>query len=290
MRVKKRHVVPVVIAALAMLVFGGAVSAHDGTTHATPTCWSVDKSASLNGQPVSSLVLSLGQTITVDYAVVVTQRACAEHETPHESVNVSDSYAGELAIHLDHAATFRYSRSITAHSCGSFVVDNTATVRNEFEIDSDTVSINVTVACETGCTLTQGYWKTHSNRGPAPADSTWNLLPAAQDTAAFLPYVDAKGDPGTWYTIFWTPPAGGNVYYQLAHQYMAARLNILNGASAPASVTSALAGANGFFAAYTPAEAGALGKSSTARTQALAWAGTLGSYNEGTIGPGHCDE
>lgn len=289
MRGKKRFLLVAALAALAVSVYGGVGYAHDGAEHGTPTCWDIEKSASVHGQPVTELLLSLGQTITVDYEVVVTQRECGLHETPHESVDVLDSFAGTLAIHLDHPTTFHYSRDITAHSCDPFDVVNTATVRNSVDLDTDTVTIHVTVACDQGCTLTQGYWKTHSNRGPAPADSTWNLLPAAQDTAAFLPYVDAKGDPGTWYSIFWTPPAG-NVYYQLAHQYMAAQLNILNGASAPASVTAALTGANGFFAAYTPAEAGALDKQSAARAQALAWAGTLGSYNEGAIGPGHCDE
>jgi hypothetical protein len=273
-----------------MFVFGGAAYGHDPVVHPAHTCWDVDKSASVNGQPVSSLLLSLGQTITVDYTVAVTQRECGLHETAHGSVDVVDSHAGSLATNLAHPATFHYSRDITAHHCEPFDVHNTATVSNSAVLDSDTASIHVTVACETGCTLTQGYWKTHSDKGPASkADSTWNLLPAGEDTAAFLPYVDAKGDPGSWYSIFWTAPAG-NVYYQLAHQYMAAQLNILNGASAPASVTSALAGASGFFAAYTPAEAGALGKTSTARTQALAWASTLASYNEGAIGPGHCDE
>jgi hypothetical protein len=139
--------------------------------------------------------------------------------------------------------------------------------------------------------LTQGYWKTHSRDGPAPYDNNWANLGALQeDSLAFLPFVDAKGNPGTWISIFWTPPAGGNVYYQLAHQYMAAQLNKLNGASSTTAVDAALAAANTFFLTYTPAEAGALGKSSTARQNALALAGTLGAYNEGTIGPGHCDE
>ena len=93
----------------------------------------------------------------------------------------------------------------------------------------------------------------------------------------------------TWYQIFWTPPAG-NAYYSLAHQYMAARLNILNGASAPSSVTAAITTATSLFATYTPAQIGALSGSDALRKQFVALAGTLGSYNEGLIGPGHCDE
>jgi hypothetical protein len=71
---------------------------------------------------------------------------------------------------------------------------------------------------------------------------------------------------------------------------MAARLNILDGASAPASVSSAITTATGLFGAYTPAQIGALSGSNALRKQFVALAGTLGSYNEGLIGPGHCDE
>ena len=54
---------------------------------------------------------------------------------------------------------------------------------------TDTNTIHVDVHCETGCTLTQGYWKTHSTYGPASKpDATWNLLPGGlgPDTVFFL--------------------------------------------------------------------------------------------------------
>jgi len=54
-------------------------------------------------------------------------------------------------------------------------------------------------------------------------------------------------------------------------------------------VTSAIAAAEAFFsgAGNTPA---AWSSGSTTKAQLLGWAATLGSYNEGTIGPGHCSE
>ena len=73
---------------------------------------------------------------------------------------------------------------------------------------------------ETGCTLTQGYWKTHA--AGKKFDAGWNLV-GGPDAAFF-----ASGS--TWIQIFNTPPKGGNAYLQLAHQYMAAKLNALNGA------------------------------------------------------------
>jgi hypothetical protein len=68
---------------------------------------------------------------------------------------------------------------------------------------------------------------------------------------------------------------------------MAAQLSILDGADGTA-VASALSDADGLFAAWTPAQIGALKGNNALRQQFNALAGTLGSYNEGDIGPGHC--
>ena len=90
--------------------------------------------------------------------------------------------------------------------------------------------------------------------------------------------------------MFNTSPAGGNAYYILAHQYAAAVLNQLNGASSTAAVDAAMAAAKSFLQTYTPAQAGALAKNSSIRTAAVNNAGTLDAYNSGLTGPGHCGE
>ncbi|HEU4643061.1 MAG TPA: hypothetical protein VFS44_11450 [Gemmatimonadaceae bacterium] len=131
-----------------------------------------------------------------------------------------------------------------------------------------------------GCTYTLGYWKTHSENGPAPYDDTWAQLSSGASTAFFL-----SGQ--SYYQVFQTAPAG-NAYYQLAHQWMAAQLNMLNGASVPSNVASAFTTAQSLFGSYTPAQIGALKGSNGLRQQFISLAGTLGSYNEGLIGPGHC--
>jgi len=132
-----------------------------------------------------------------------------------------------------------------------------------------------------GCTYTQGYWKTHSILGPAgPADDTWDLV-GGPSTAFFL-----SGQ--TWYQVFWTSPSG-NAYYNLAHQYMAAKLNVLSGAD-PTAAASAIASAEALFGTYTPAQIGALKGSNSLRQQFVSLAGTLDYYNMGLIGPGHCDD
>ena len=202
--------------------------------------------------------------------------------TGDDSVDVFDSYAGTLAVHLNHSATFHYTRSISFDHCGDhFVIENTARVVDGTELGSVTHTLVVDVPCAHGCTLTQGYWKTHSKYGPAAKpDPTWNLLPGGlgPDTTFFL-----SGQ--TWYQVFWTAPKG-NPYYILADQYMAARLNILNGASSTPAVDTAIAWATTFFTTYTPSSS----LSSSVKSAALAAATTLGSYNEGAIGPGHCSE
>ena len=139
--------------------------------------------------------------------------------------------------------------------------------------------VEITVEVLTGCTLTQGYWKTHSELGPAPYDDTWALLAAGAST--ILP-----GSSQTWYEVFQTPPKGGNVWYQLAHQWMAAYLNSLTGAAMPADVASALTDAEAWLAAHSPAE----NLKAKNAPEAAAWASLLGSYNEGEVGPGHCED
>ena len=120
-----------------------------------------------------------------------------------------------------------------------------------------------------GCTYTQGYWKTHSIYGPASKpDAGWDNVGG--------PDADFFTSGKSWIEIFNTPVKGSK-YIQLAHQYMAAKLNVLNGTSAPASVLTALSDAEAYFAG------GGVGNPPAGAH------GLLGSYNEGTVGPGHCD-
>ncbi len=94
----------------------------------------------------------------------------------------------------------------------------------------------------------------------------------------------------TWYEVFWTAPAG-NPYDNLAHQYMAARLNVLDGASVPASVAHRDRVRDDAVPDNTRRRRSAPSRAPTpCRQQFVALAGTLGSYNEGRIGPGDCDE
>lgn len=130
-----------------------------------------------------------------------------------------------------------------------------------------------------GCTHSFGYWKTHSAYGPAPYDSTWALL--GEDSTFFL---SGKSN----YQVLWTPPSHGNAYYMLAHVYIAAHLNFLNGAD-PTAILGSFNDATALFSVYTPDEIEALRGNDSLRQQFISLKNIIGEYNEGIIGPGSCD-
>jgi hypothetical protein len=206
-------------------------------------------------------------------------------------VDVSDSEdtGGVLpaeACAEDSPVVFAYLRDIGGfEQCRVEDVENIASFTNNttpLGQDDHTVILEV-VGCgngdDLGCTLSQGYWKTHSRHGPAPEDTNWGTL-ADEDF-----FQSGK----TYYEVLWTPPAGGNAYYILAHQYIAAELNILNGAD-PTDAQVAFLAATGLFNAYTPGTVGGWRGNQGQRPQFIQHAGTLGAYNEGTTGPGACSK
>jgi hypothetical protein len=79
-------------------------------------------------------------------------------------------------------------------------------------------------------------------------------------------------------------PAAGNGLISLAHQLIAAKLNIANGADGTA-VAVAITAADALIAGLIvpPVGSGSLPPSATSSLTT-----TLTSYNEGIIGPGHC--
>jgi hypothetical protein len=122
-----------------------------------------------------------------------------------------------------------------------------------------------------GCTLTQGYWKNHNElRTQASQRLDW---PAPFDEAQLL-----CGQK--WLDILHTVPHG-EAWYILAHQYIAASLNSAAGASTT-DLGTALADARAILA-------GNCGGITTERQKAIDLSYKLDSYNNGLIGPGHCD-
>lgn len=209
-----------------------------------------------------------------------------------------DKYAGNLGtLNANNVQeTFKYTINVgpyTTTDCGTtdlFVNTATFTTNDTQTQGSDSHTVTVNVACV--CSLTQGYWKTHnaSFKGGAPADINWLNVDFDKD-GNFEGEKETFFLSGqTWFQAFWTAPKG-NPYYNLAHQYMAARLNIGNGASGGTTVTNAVAQATTLFKTYTPAQVAALKGNSSVKKQFTDLAGILGAFNEGITNPaGHCSE
>jgi hypothetical protein len=128
-----------------------------------------------------------------------------------------------------------------------------------------------TTQSTTNCVRTQGYWKTHPEAWSGPV------------TIAGISYTQAE-----LLTIFQTP-AQGNGLVSLAHQVIAAKINILAGAnSAPISATLTAA------EALITSSCGlnpipTIGTCSIHPSNTSAYTEALDNYNNGASGVPHCD-
>jgi uncharacterized repeat protein (TIGR01451 family) len=204
-------------------------------------------------------------------------------DVPLSNVTVADPLAPDCSRVLPGILEPAGSESVWTYTCSQSGVTaaftNVATVVGTPPVgsnvtDSDTAAVEMTAS---GCTRSQGYWSTHSKYGPAPYDATWALI--GEDTTYYL-----SGQ--TWIHVI-KAPTKGNPYYILAQQYIAARLNVLNGAAVVPAVTSALASAEVLFQTYTPAQAAGFKKEQ--KQPWIALASLLDQYNNGLLGVPHCD-
>ena len=178
----------------------------------------------------------------------------------------ADSYADSYTWTVTYTLTPDQGSTV----CDTVPFENTATLTESDTKETRTASAGVSWNCaiiSNGCTYTQGYWKNHPGMWPTGSN------PEA-------PFFNSNQ---TWLQVLKTPPKG-NVYYILAHQYIAAQLNILNGASSTDEVDDAIKWAEVFFNTYTPTSS----ISRDLRNRAIYYANLLDQYNNGSIGPGHC--
>jgi hypothetical protein len=230
------------------------------------------KSASQSGQPKNLVCLSnvqnnppSGPTTTVPG---LTDETAA--------LRFSYDFTGVYSTPLDVSGTIRNSAqlTITNHSGG---VTNGPNPKATWAGGTPPAC---TRSC--GCTFTQGYWDNKPGVvWPAPYDRN----------ALFF------NSGLTWQQIMDTSDAGGNAYINLAHQYIAAVLNVANGACDPDSVAQLIVLAQGFFNGFAAGSdfcaSGGPPGTTTCGLQ-VTWAGILADYNQGTgsftSNPGHCSE
>jgi hypothetical protein len=216
-----------------------------------------------------------------DSVEVVFSEQASTVDTIDGCVDVTDTHQGSLGqvCATDGSKTFSYTVLLDSNTCEPYQLTNTASYQGANESGSSTVVVDVTVACQLGCTLTQGYWKTHSSYGPAPHDEDgW----AGHENDIFF----LSGQ--TQYQVLWTAPSG-NAYYVLAHQYIAAARNAANGATFT-DAQAAFDAATALFQTYTPAQVKAMKNNNAVKQQFITLAFLLDQYNNGITGPGHCTE
>lgn len=226
------------------------------------------KSASQSGQPKNLVCLSnvqndgpSGPTTTIPGLTTET-----------EALRFSYDFTGVFSTPLDVSGTIRNSAqlTITNHSGGVTNGPN----------PKATWTGGMPPACtrSCGCTFTQGYW------GNKPGV----IWPAPYDRNALF-----FNSGLTWQQIMDTSDAGGNAYINLAHQYIAAVLNVANGACDPNSVQQFIDLSTGFFNGFAGGSFFcASGGQGTNCSLQVTWAGILDDYNNGTgsftNNPGHC--
>jgi hypothetical protein len=192
---------------------------------------------------------------------------------PGECVTVS---IGELL-----ASEANYTNCARALTCGTSYAFKgfarpTQTLRRSRVVGPVYCSTDPCTPTDT-CTLTQGFWKTH---GPIPVGGNANAWPVPGLTLGTINYTDLQ-----LLSILNRAPAG-NGLVSLAHQLIAAKLNVANGAD-PTAVAAAIAAADALIGGLyiPPVGSGLLAPSATSDLN-----DTLTQYNEGGTGPGHCSE
>lgn len=129
-----------------------------------------------------------------------------------------------------------------------------------------------------GCTFTQGYWKNKAGKALMT-----QLIPVGGlllgTTAYSVNQLQAILDT----------PVQGNGLLNLAHQLIAAKFNLLNGASGTALGTSIATADTLIGSLVVGVDVVTNGSNPALYAQMIAVKDTLASFNEGQIGPGHCN-
>jgi hypothetical protein len=218
-----------------------------------PTCGTSFCKASFSGVPgCSSYNLGAGQCVEVQIGDNLFDACGASSTCVNQPLVCNTTYVFRAFAHANSSlnrSDFSTNLSCTTAPCGG----------------GDTG----------GCTFTQGYWKTH---GPIPTGNNVNEWDVTNLTLGTVNYTDLQLQ-----AIFDTP-AGGNGLVSLAHQLIAAKLNIANGAN-DSAIAATIASADALIGGLVIPPVGG-GVLSPAATSSLTAA--LTAFNEGTIGPGHC--
>ena len=119
------------------------------------------------------------------------------------------------------------------------------------------------------CTLTQGYWKNHPDAWPVSSLKLGTVTYTKDQLIAIL-----------------KTPVKGNGLIQLAHQLIAAKLNVAAGAP-DSAIKNAIQQADDLIGGLVVPP---VGDGSLATDETSSLNGKLDAFNNGDVGPGHCGD
>jgi hypothetical protein len=187
------------------------------------------------------------------------------------------------------AGSQQYSTTITNVDamCGSWYdVANVATIVETGD-SAGAAAVIKTCACGHGCTLTIGYWKTHAGFTGRNADVVTQYLPISLGTAGgakSLLVTTAQQAVDVLTMKTYGEPSNGIT--KLYAQLLAAKLNIASGSSFD-DIDKELGKADAFLALYKWTDWASL--SNKQKKEVISWMSAFDAFNNGLIGPGHCD-
>jgi hypothetical protein len=169
------------------------------------------------------------------------------------------------------------SCAVSSPCSGAPLLCNTAYVFRASALDATgQLRVSETIMCATlpcvggtSCTYTQGYWRNHPTAWPVTSLTLGTVTYQAAELMAIL-----------------DNPAQNNGLVIMVHQLIAAKLNIANGAD-PSAIQQAVTDADNMIGALA---APPIGNGYLPPDQTSELTETLTEYNEGTIGPGHCND
>jgi hypothetical protein len=179
---------------------------------------------------------------------------------PYESVKIEigdlrceTGVSGTTEAELDYGTIYYFV---------SFAIDGSGVPNSEASL-----TVDASTTYTTNCTYTQGYWKTHPDAWPVTSLTLGTVVYTQSELLSIL-----------------NQSVGGNGLLSLAHQLIAAKLNIAFGAD-PSAAIADINAADALIGGLVvpPVGSGYLDPSTTSSVTQV-----LDDYNNGVIGPGHC--
>jgi Ice-binding-like len=243
---------------------------------------SIPTDVTISGGPDDVWIFQVAGTLTMASAVKITLIGGAQAKNIFWAIAGATTFGTTSHFEGIILAATNIAMQTGATMNGRMLAQTAVTLQMNTVTQSSTITPPPPPPPAEGCTYGQGYWKTHtplvcSTDPLSPLCIQW---PAANLTLGTVNSYDVP----QLVSIFTTPPAG-NGLISLAHQLIAAKLNIAHGSDGTA-VAQAIIDADNLIGSLVipPVGSGSLASGATSALVA-----TLSAYNEGATGPGHCE-